>query len=220
MSQNTSLDYVPSANQGEVDSVAAPGLVGVGGTLYQSIRKSSSRALLVGDLSGVSVHRNPGGAGGAWGDGAAGSLSRASEIPSLTPALIAEYSTQYVSSIPMAAAMNGNSSPSPINPMVASPSFEAADLKSAPGRVGAGGTTLVAGFRHAKDCTCATCEFPSDFSARMQVLDARAAFEKWAADETNLPLRRGARGGYTYPNTSLSWKAFRAAFLARIEVCA
>ncbi len=139
MSQNTYPDNVPSANKGEVDSVAAPGLVGVGGTLYQSIRKSSSRALLVGDLSGVSVHRNPGGAGGAWGDGAAGSLNRASEIPSLTPALIAEYSTQYVSSIPMAAAMNGNSSPSPINPMVASPSLEATDLKSAAGRVGAGG---------------------------------------------------------------------------------
>lgn len=95
-----------------------------------------------------------------------------------------------------------------------------ADSLAAPGRVGAGGTTLVAGFRHAKDCACATCEFPSDFSARLQVLDARAAFEKWAADETNLPLRRGARGGYTYPNTSLSWKAFRAAFLARVEVCA
>lgn len=139
MSHNTSLDYVPSANKGEVDSVAAPGLVGAGGTLNQSIRKSSSRALLVGDLSGVSVHRNPGGAGGAWGDGAAGSLNLASEIPSLTPAFIAEYSTQYVSSIPMAAAMNGNSSPSPINPMVASPSLEATDLKSAAGLVGVGG---------------------------------------------------------------------------------
>lgn len=32
MSQNTSPDYVPSAKKGEVDSVAAPGLVGVGGT--------------------------------------------------------------------------------------------------------------------------------------------------------------------------------------------
>ena len=94
-----------------------------------------------------------------------------------------------------------------------------ADSLAAPGRVGAGGTTLVAGFRHAKDCACATCEFPSDFSARMQVLDARAAFEKWATEETKLPLRRGARGGYAYPNTSLSWKAFRAAFLARVEVC-
>ena len=94
------------------------------------------------------------------------------------------------------------------------------DSLAAPGRVGAGGTTLVAGFRHAKDCSCATCEFPSDFAARLQVLDARAAFEKWAEEETNLPLRRGARGGYTYSNTSLSWKAFRAAFLARVEVCA
>ena len=103
----------------------------VEGTTSQSILKSSSRALPAGDLSGISVHRNPGGAGGAWGDGAAGSLNRASEIPSLTPALIAEYSTQYVSSIPMAAAMNGNSSPNPINPTAASPSLEATDLKTA-----------------------------------------------------------------------------------------
>lgn len=95
-----------------------------------------------------------------------------------------------------------------------------ADSLAAPGRVGVGGTTLVAGFRHAKDCSCVTCEFPGDFSARFRVLDARAAFEAWASDETKLPLRRGARGGYTYPNTSLSWKAFRAAFLVRIEVSA
>lgn len=112
----------------------------VEGTISQSILKSSSRALLAGDLSGISVHRNPGGAGGAWGDGAAGSLNRASEIPSLTPALIAEYSTQYVSSIPMAAAMNGNSSPNPINPTAASPSLEAADLRTTPHRAGARGT--------------------------------------------------------------------------------
>lgn len=32
MSQNTSPDYVPSAKKGEVDSLAAPGLGGVGGT--------------------------------------------------------------------------------------------------------------------------------------------------------------------------------------------
>ncbi|MEQ6471608.1 hypothetical protein [Comamonas sp. wu1-DMT] len=132
MSQNSSPDNVPIAKHGTADSLAAPGCVGAGGTLNQSIRKSSSRALFVDDLSGMSVQRNPGGAGGAWGDGAAGSLNRASEIPSLTPALIAEYSTQYVSSIPMVAAMNGNSSPSPINPMVASPSLEAADLKDPP----------------------------------------------------------------------------------------
>ena len=80
--------------------------------------------------------------------------------------------------------------------------------------------TLVAGFRHAKDCTCVTCEFPIDLGARQHVIDARAAFEKWATEETNLPLRRGARGGYMAPNTSLSWKAFRAAFLARVEVSA
>ena len=129
MSRNTSLDYVPSAKKGEVDSVAAPGLVGAGGTLCQSILRSSSRAFPAVGLSGIRTHLNPGGADGACADGAAGSLNLASETPSLTPALMAEYSTQYVSSSPMPAAMNGNSSPSPINPMVASPSFEAADLK-------------------------------------------------------------------------------------------
>ncbi|MDN5502503.1 MAG: hypothetical protein L0H10_01580 [Comamonas sp.] len=176
MSQNTFLDYVPSAIQGDADSVAAPGLVGAGGTLYQSIRKSSSRALLVGDLSGVSVHLNPGGAGGACGDGAAGSLNLASEIPSLTPALIAEYSTQYVSSIPMAAAMNGNSSPSPINPMVASPSVEAVDLKddvAAPGRVGAGGT-----HRELTDA-----ELASVLKSALQVVELRAVRRVIGVDE-------------------------------------
>lgn len=78
--------------------------------------------------------------------------------------------------------------------------------------------TLVAGFRHAKDCTCVTCEFPMDLTARQQIVDARTAFEKWATEETQLPLRRGARGGYMYPNTSLSWKAWRAAYLSRLEV--
>lgn len=110
--------------------------------------------------------------------------------------------------------MSQNSSPNNVPSAIQG----TADSLAAPGRVGAGGTTLVSGFRHAKDCTCVTCEFPSDFSARLQVLDARAAFEKWATEETKLPLRRGARGGYMYPNTSLSWKAFRAAFLSRVEV--
>lgn len=78
--------------------------------------------------------------------------------------------------------------------------------------------TLVAKGKHAKDCTCLTCEFPIDFSARQQMVDVRAAFEKWATEETKLPLRRGARGGYMAPNTSLSWKAWRAACLSRLEV--
>lgn len=108
----------------------------VEGTTSQSIRKSSSRALPAGDLSGISTHLNPGGADGACADGAAGSLNLASETPSLTPALMAEYSTQYVSSSPIPAAMNGNSSPNPINPTAASPSVEAADLKAASAQVG------------------------------------------------------------------------------------
>ncbi len=57
-----------------------------------------------------------------------------------------------------------------------------------------------------------------DFSARQQMFHVRAAFEKWATEETNLPLRRGARGGYMAPNTSLSWKAWLAAWLSRVEV--
>lgn len=57
-----------------------------------------------------------------------------------------------------------------------------------------------------------------DLSARQQMVDVRAAFEKWANEETNLPLRRGARGGYMAPNTSLSWKAWRASCLSRLEV--
>lgn len=80
--------------------------------------------------------------------------------------------------------------------------------------------TLVAKGKHAKDCTCVTCEFPMDLEARQQMVDARTAFEKWATEETKLPLRRGARGGYMYPNTSLSFKAWRAAFLSRLEVAA
>lgn len=78
--------------------------------------------------------------------------------------------------------------------------------------------TLVSNGKHAKDCTCVTCEFPLDLSARQQMVDVREAFEKWATEETRLPLRRGARGGYMAPNTSLSWKAFRAACLLRLEV--
>lgn len=107
----------------------------VEGTTSQSIRKSSSRALPAGDLSGISTHLNPGGADGACADGAAGSLNLASETPSLTPALMAKYSTQYVSSSPSPAAMSGNSSPNPINPTAASPSLEAADLKTASAQV-------------------------------------------------------------------------------------
>lgn len=108
----------------------------VEGTTSQSIRKSSSRALPAGDLSGISTHLNPGGADGACADGAAGSLNLASETPSLTPALMAKYSTQYVSSSPNPAAMSGNSSPNPINPTAASPSLEAADLMTASAQVG------------------------------------------------------------------------------------
>ena len=118
----------------------------VEGTTSQSIRKSSSRALPAVGLSGIRTHLNPGGADGACADGAAGSLNLASETPSLTPALMAEYSTQYVSSSPIPAAMSGNSSPNPINPTAASPSLEAVDLKddaAAPGRVGAGGTIFM-----------------------------------------------------------------------------
>lgn len=107
----------------------------VEGTTSQSIRKSSSRALPAGDLSGISTHLNPGGADGACAAGAAGSLNLASETPSLTPALMAEYRTQYVSSSPIPAAMSGNSSPNPINPTAASPSLEAADLKTASAQV-------------------------------------------------------------------------------------
>lgn len=107
----------------------------VEGTISQSIRKSSSRALSAGDLSDISTHLNPGGADGACADGAAGSLNLASETPSLTPALIAEYSTQYVSTSPVPAAISGNSTPNPIHPMAASPSLEAADLKAAPAQV-------------------------------------------------------------------------------------
>ncbi|BDR08706.1 hypothetical protein CTR2_R20440 [Comamonas thiooxydans] len=107
----------------------------VEGTTPQSIRKSSSRALPAVGLSGIRTHLNPGGADGACADGAAGSLNLASETPSLTPALIAEYSTQYVSSSPIPAAINGNSRPNPINPTAASPSLEAADLKTASAQV-------------------------------------------------------------------------------------
>lgn len=103
----------------------------VEGTTPQSIRKSSSRALSAVVFSGVSTHLNPGGADGPCADGAAGSLNLASEMPSLTPALIAEYSTQYVSSSPIPAAISGNSSPNPIIPTAAPPSLEAKDLKTA-----------------------------------------------------------------------------------------
>ena len=48
---------------------------------------------------------------------------------------MAEYSTQYVSSSPIPAAMSGNSSPNPINPTAASPSLEAADLRTASAQV-------------------------------------------------------------------------------------
>ena len=119
----------PPGQEGQSARLAASALVGqVEDTIPQSIRKSSSRALPAGDLSGISTHLNPGGADGACADGAAGSLNLASETPSLTPALIAEYSTQYVSNSPIPAAMNGNSSPNPIQLMAASPSSEAADL--------------------------------------------------------------------------------------------
>lgn len=137
MSKPSHIFLRPSPGQEDQSArLAASAEVGqVEGTTSQSIRKSSSRALPAGDLSGISTHLNPGGADGACADGAAGSLSLASETPSLTPALMAEYSTQYVSSSPIPAAMNGNSSPNPINPTAASPSVEAADLKAALGQV-------------------------------------------------------------------------------------
>ena len=105
-------------------------------TTPQSIRKSSSRAFPAAVFSGISTHLNPGGADGACADGAAGSLNLASETPSLTPALIAEYNTQYVSSSPIPAAIKGNNSPNPINPTAASPSLEANDLKTPSAEVG------------------------------------------------------------------------------------
>ena len=130
----------------------------VEGTTSQSIRKSSSRALPAVGLSGIRTHLNPGGADGACADGAAGSLNLASETPSLTPALIAEYSTQYVSSSPSPAAMSGNSSPNPINPTAASPSLEAADLRTASAQVDQVEGTQKR--RHPEGCTCITCDCP------------------------------------------------------------
>ena len=125
----------------------------VEGTTSQSIRKSSSRALPAVGLSGIRTHLNPGGADGACADGAAGSLNLASETPSLTPALMAEYSTQYVSSSPIPAAMSGNSSPNPINPTAASPSLEATDLKTASAKV-----DQVEGTKPQKQDLCSTVE--------------------------------------------------------------
>ena len=103
------------ANKAPAACLPAPAVAGQGVGTYQSMRSSSSRAS--GACSLTSTHLCPGGAVGVCGAGAPGSLKRASEIPSLTPALIAEYSTQYVISSPITAAINCSNSPSPISPM-------------------------------------------------------------------------------------------------------
>lgn len=101
---------------------------GVGTHRAQSILSSSS-CERCGAWSLSSTHLNPGGAAGACEAGEVGSLNLASEIPSLTPDLIAEYSTQYVSSKPMQAAINCSSNPSPINSIAIPLPVEAVDIK-------------------------------------------------------------------------------------------
>ena len=95
----------------------------------QSILSSSSR-----ERSGMSslssTHLKPCGAVGACDVAAFGNLNRASDIPSLTPAFIAEYSTQYISSSPSTPPTSGSIIPSPISIPTTTPLFvETVDLK-------------------------------------------------------------------------------------------
>ena len=101
---------------------------GVDTSKTQSILNSSS-CVRFECSSRTSTHLNPVGAAGCCGACELGSLNRAPEMPSLTPDFIAEYSTQYVSSKPIPAAINGSSNPSPINAMAAPLFVKEVDLK-------------------------------------------------------------------------------------------
>ena len=88
-----------SAKEGNADSLAAPGLAGTEG-INQLALKSSKFC----ELSFCSTHLNPCGAADCVGcDG--GNLNRASDIPSLTPALITAYSSQQAMTVPTSPAI-------------------------------------------------------------------------------------------------------------------
>ena len=92
-------ENVLGAKEGNADSLAAPGLAGVEDTNQLALKSSKCC-----ELSFCSTHLNPGGAADCVGcDG--GNLNRASDIPSLTPALITAYSSQQAMTVPTSPAI-------------------------------------------------------------------------------------------------------------------